>query len=300
MNRLMTLPVLATTVLLALLGTAPARSDGVDPPVVTSGDAVASDACGPQPVKADGSLWQCTFDDEFDGLLLDRTKWVPQTVGFSTGTAGAYACYLDDPANISVAGGSLNLTVRKLPAPVPCLSDRSKAPSPYTSGMVSTYHLFSQQYGRFEARLKVEQTREPGLQETYWLWPDDRYGSTTTWPANGEIDIVEHYSVYPDLGIPFLHYTANDNGGPIPGTNTAWNCLAPRGVFNTWTLEWSATELRISVNGTTCLVNTSGDPAFQKPYIIALTQALGAAGNAYDGRAPLPATTSVDYVRVWE
>ena len=47
-------------------------------------------------------------------------------------------------------------------------------------------------------------------------------------------------------------------------------------------------------------MNTSGDPAFQKPYIIALTQLMGAAGNEYDGRAPVPATTNVDYVKVWK
>ena len=78
-----------------------------------------------------------------------------------------------------------------------------------------------------------------------------------------EIDISETYSQYPDLAIPFLHYTANDNGGPIPGTNTAWNCTAQRGVYNTFALEWTATRLEIFVNGTSCLVNTSGDPAFK-------------------------------------
>jgi beta-glucanase (GH16 family) len=165
---------------------------------------------------------------------------------------------------------------------------------------VSTYHLFSQQYGRFQARIKVAATRSPGLQETFWLWPDDRVGSVMAWPANGEIDVVETYSQHSDLGIPFLHYTANDNGGPIPGTNTAWNCAARRGVFNTWTLVWSPTRLRIMVNGSTCMVNTSGHDAFKKPYIAAFTQALGAAGNVYDGRAPIPATMKVDYLRVWE
>ena len=57
-----------------------------------------------------------------------------------------------------------------------------------------------------------------------------------------------------------------------PGLNTAWDCVAQRGEYNTYTLEWTATRLEIKVNGTTCLVNTSGDPAFQKPYIVALTQ----------------------------
>jgi beta-glucanase (GH16 family) len=263
-------------------------------------DPLSSDACGPQPLKSDGSAWVCAFDDEFDGTELDRTRWVPQTTHFSTGTPEAHACYVDDPQNVSVSGGTLNLTVRTLGAPVPCLSDPALAPSPYTSGSVSTYHLFSQQYGRFEARVKVEATSDPGLQETFWLWPDDRVATGEVWPLAGEIDVFESYSVNPDLGIPFLHYSGNDNGGPIPGTNTAWDCIAPRGAYNTWTLEWSPTELKVEVNARTCLVNTSGDPAFQKPYIVAFTQALGTTGNVYDGRAPLPATLSVDYVHVWK
>ncbi|MCW2766425.1 MAG: glycoside hydrolase family 16 protein, partial [Nocardioides sp.] len=130
--------------------------------------------------------------------------------------------------------------------------------------------------------------------------PDDRVATAAYWPAAGEIDVVETYSTYADLGIPYLHYSAYDNGGPIPGTNTAWNCVAARGVFNTWTLEWTASYLKVMVNGRTCLVNRSGDAAFQKPYIAAFTQALGAEGNVYDGRAPMSATMQVDYLRVWE
>jgi beta-glucanase (GH16 family) len=255
-----------------------------------------SDACGARPKKADGSYWSCTLAEDFAGTELNRSVWMPQTI-FKSGTDSTWACYLDDPSVLSVHDDALHLTVRKLDAPMACPGNKNLSTS-YVAGMVSTYRLFSQQYGRFEARIKNTATTQPGLQEAFWLWPDDRY-STGYWPAAGEIDISETYSQYPDLAIPFLHYTFNDNGGPQPGLNTAWNCTATRGVYNTFTLEWTANRIEILVNGKSCLVNTSGDPAFQKPYIIALTQMLGTAGNAYDGRAPLPATMTIDYVRVW-
>jgi len=222
---------------------------------------------------------------------------MPQTQ-FATGVQAAHACYLDDPSVISVANGSLNLTLRKVATPVSCTFGGLTGPTNYVAGSVMTYRLFSQQYGRFEARIKNTATTYPGLQETFWLWPDDRY-STGLWPYAGEIDVAETYSSYPTLVIPYLHYSA-DAWGPINGLNTAWTCGAARGVWNTYTLEWTASKIQIFVNGKSCLVNTSGDSAFQKPYIIALTQLMGAAGNVYDGRAPLPATTSVDYVRVWK
>jgi len=257
-----------------------------------------SDSCGEQPKKADGTYWACTLAEDFNGTELNRSVWMPQTI-FRTGSPTAWACYIDDPSTISVHDGVLDLTVRKLPAAAPC-AGQDGAMTKYVSGMVSTYHLFSQQYGRFEARVKNKATTVPGLQEAFWLWPDDRVESTVYWPEAGEIDIAETYSQHEDLAVPFLHYTENDNGGPVPGLNTSWSCAAQRGVYNTYTLEWTATRIEIFVNGTSCLVNTSGDPAFQKPYIVALTQLLGVDGNAWRWNTPLPATMSIDYVRVWQ
>jgi beta-glucanase (GH16 family) len=266
-------------------------------PVEPEPEPVPADPCGPQVLKTDGSPWSCTLAEEFDGTELDRTLWRPAS-GFLGGTEPARPCYVDDPSVISVRDGTLRLSAHALAEPISCPGTKAD-PTGYVAGGVNTYRLFSQQYGRFEARFKSTATSAPGLQESFWLWPDDRY-STGYWPAAGEIDIAETYSQYPDLAIPYLHYTSNDNGGPQPGLNTAWNCVAHRGEYNTFAVEWSATQLKILVNGRTCLVNTSGDPAFKKPYIVALTQLMGTGPNMYDGRAPLPATMTVDYVRVWQ
>jgi beta-glucanase (GH16 family) len=252
--------------------------------------------CGTPLSKPGGGVWECTFADEFNGKSLDRTKWHPQT-NFASGgpDASTRSCHVDDPSNVAVRKGRLELTIRKASTPVECLG----SPAKYTSGQVSTYHKFSQQYGRFEARFKNTATTQPGLQEAFWLWPDDRVPSGTLWPAAGEIDIVETYSLHPTLAIPFLHYTWYDNWGPIPGLNTAWDCQAVRGEFNTYVLTWTSTRLTIEVNGKTCLVNNSGDPAFQKPYIAAFTAALGVGANALTPNTPIPATMHVDYLRVW-
>jgi beta-glucanase (GH16 family) len=260
-----------------------------------AGAASWPDTCGPQRLKSDGTPWKCTFSDDFSGNTLDRSKWLPQT-SYKAGALFAYACYVDDPSTVNVANGSLNLAVRRSPSPVNC---GFLSVTGYVAGMVTTYHLFSQQYGRFEARIRNTATSYPGLHEAFWLWPDDRVASTAVWPYAGEIDISETYSPHPDLSIPFLHYSA-DTQGATPGLNTAWDCTAYRGQWNTYAVEWSPTRVEIFVNGKSCLVNTSGDPAFQKPYIVALTEGLGSLGNDYDGRAPLPATMNVDYVRVWK
>jgi beta-glucanase (GH16 family) len=283
----------ALAVLCALIGllgafllgraSAPAR-----PPVVAE-----APRCG-SPPSAAGGRWECTFSDDFRGRSLDSTKWVPQT-HFGKGTSAARSCFVDSPRTIAVEGGHLRLSVRKATTPVVC----EGKPASYISGSVSTYHLFSQRYGRFAARIKVHKTAAPGLHEAFWLWPDNRVASSTVWPSAGEIDIAETYSANPAVNIPYLHYTANDNGGKKPGVNTALNCRARRGVFNTYVLTWTPTKLTIDINGRRCLTNTSGDPAFRKPYIVILTAKLGMGGNALTPRTPIPATMSVDYVRVW-
>jgi beta-glucanase (GH16 family) len=265
----------------------------IAPADAIAGVSTATDACGVQPLKADGTAWQCTFNDNFTGAALDRTKWEPQT-HFRTGSVGAFACYVDSPYTVAVANGSLHLTVRKLARAANC-GTTAYLKSRYVAGMVSTYHLFSQQYGRFEARMKNRWTKARGLHEAFWLWPDDRDQPPTSGAA--EIDVSETYSLYPNLSIPYLHY--GPDSGPEAGVNTAWDCAAIRGQWNTYTLEWSASRIEIFVNGKSCLVNTSGDRAFMQPYIVALTAALGTGTNSVSWLTPLPATTSVDYVRVW-
>ena len=103
------------------------------------------------------------------------------------------------PRNAKVEKGQLLLSVKRTGNATGCQ---------FTVGAVSTYRRFSQKYGRFEARVKVRATREPGLHEAFWLWPDDRVQSNVKWPAAGEIDVVETYSQYHDIGVPYLHYTA--------------------------------------------------------------------------------------------
>jgi beta-glucanase (GH16 family) len=261
----------------------------------TPHQAAAPGDCGPRLSKPGGGAWVCTFVDNFNGTSLNRAKWLPLIQGGS-GVRAARTCFVDSPNNVAVAGGTLRLTVRKVARPVVC--DRVRAS--YTSASITTYRMFSQQYGRFEARMKVNPTsgKVPGLQEAFWLWPDDRVSSSTRWPASGEIDIAELYSQWPQYVIPFLHYKWNNNGGPKLGLNTA-HCAASRGVFNTYTLTWTATSITIQVNGKTCLVNTSGDRAFKKPYILAFSSMLGVGGNALKPVTPIPATMQVDSVKVW-
>ncbi len=269
----------------------------------TTTTTVAGGPCGAQITKADGSAWQCTFADDFNGTTLDTSKWVVQTTAAS-GFHNGPECFVNTPNNLSVANGTLSLTARKEAAPFTCASSTGSYTSQYTSGMVMTYGLFSQAYGRFDVRAKLPAATVKGLQESFWLWPDNptKYGY---WPTSGEIDIAEAYSLYPDRVIPYIHYTPATTDPNV--TNTAC-MISDLSQFHDYVAEWTPTSISIIYDGHTCLVDT-WNPAwpltkpqpFDQPFLIALTQALGIGGNAFDpATTPLPATTQIDYVHVWK
>jgi beta-glucanase (GH16 family) len=248
--------------------------------------------------KSAGDYWRCTFSDDFDGPSLDMTKWIPQRTDDSGYTSGPTACFVDSPNNISVSNGTLQLTARKEASPFTCKDPYGDFTTQYTSGMVSTYGgRFSQAYGRFEIRAKISSARVSGLQTSFWLWPRDpkKYGD---WPTSGEIDIAELYSQYADRAIPYVHYTAD-----IPDHNVTSNScvIGNPDDFHTYAVEWTTSQLKVIYDGKTCLIDTLAKPQpFDQPFIIALTQALGMGTNQFDPTStPLPATTVVDYVRVW-
>jgi beta-glucanase (GH16 family) len=288
-------------------------------PTPTPTSTSPGDSCGATALsKADGNQWVCTFDDEFSGTTLDRSKWFVQTTAASGFHSGA-ECFVDSPNNVSVAGGTLHLTVRQESSPFTCQKPVSSGnyTTQYTSGTVNSLGRFAQTYGRFEVRAKLPASTVRGLQETFWLWPTNPY-KYGLWPASGEIDFAEFYSGVPGWNIPYLHYkvvqsTVNwalDTNiyTALPGKNAqpGMNCRIQQAGFNTYTAIWQPGKIVLQVNGQNCIVNnyTASNVAapapFDQPFFLALTQALGIGSNSFvAGTTPLPATTQVDYVRVW-
>jgi beta-glucanase (GH16 family) len=257
---------------------------------------------------ADGTTWVCTFDSEFTGTSLDASQWVPVETATSGYTSGSVACFVNSPNNISVGNGYLSLTAREEAAPFTCQDPDGNFTTQYTSGYITTLGTFAQAYGRFEVKAKVPAAVVAGLQSSFWLFPQDmtKYGA---WPASGEIDIAETYSEFPGLAVPYIHYNFDPlDVNPLTNRNTvtADSCIINPDQFNDYVVEWTPSTITIVYNGTTCLVDdwnpspqTKPQP-FDQPFFINLTQALGIGTNNFiPGVTPLPATTEIQYVRVW-
>jgi beta-glucanase (GH16 family) len=111
--------------------------------------------------------------------------------------------------------------------------------------------------------------------------------------------------VVPDRVIPVIHY--NSAGSKSLQTNNF--CMIDPTQFHTYELEWTTTRITISFDGTVCVDHVlnpaaplTGSQPFDQPFFMALTQTFGiyANGNAPVATTPLPASTYVDYVRVWK
>jgi beta-glucanase (GH16 family) len=267
------------------------------------------------PVPPPSGSWTCTLDDEFGDTSLDSTLWQPvltSTSGFMSGSLLSQVCYVDNPDTVSETGGVLDLSVVQLVAPTTCqLPDGASFVTSYEGGMIASYQRFSQKYGYFAVRAAVPATSVSGLQETLWLYPENQtlYGP---WPDSGEIDYGEFYSSYPLDDVPFVHYPGSSAD---PDATSSTGCTidgdATAGQFNTYALAWTPTTITTYFNGVPCTSDTyapyvlSPDTApepFNQPFFLAFTAALGMNGaNSFQpGTTPLPATTQIDWVRVWQ
>jgi beta-glucanase (GH16 family) len=265
------------------------------PPPPPKGD------CGGQALtKPDGSAWTCSFDDEFDGSALDTSLWMVQETSWNGYHVGS-ECFVDTPNNVALGDGALHLTVRKETQGFVCHRPKKPYNTQWTGGMVTTYGKYTQAFGRFEIRAKFPAGAARGLHSAFWMWPQDpdRYGR---WPGSGEIDIAEYYSQWSDRVVPYVHYT----GSQYQVTNQ--NCLvADPSAWHTYDLYWTHTAISMTIDGRDCLYTKINPlfpmqaPApFDQPFELSLTQGLGVKGNAPSSATALPATTAVDYVRMWK
>jgi beta-glucanase (GH16 family) len=303
--------------------TAPTTTSAVPPattsaPTTTSAPAGSCGGGGP-PIAPPGGAWACTFDDEFGEPSLDLSKWQPQltaTSDYTNGSAPNQVCYVDDPANISVSGGYLDLSITRAATPFTCQGiDGIGFSTRFYGGDVSTYQRFSQTYGYFEVDAALPASTIQGLQETFWLYPESQgvasQGGYGPWPDSGEVDFEESYSVYPNTDYPVVHY-------PGDTSDPAWGhtCPIPQAdVLTRYGVEWTPTTLTIFINGVECEAEQwaphvtspdKGSDPFNKPFFVVLTAALGSdplLGNDADAvtsATQIPATTRVKYVRAWQ
>ena len=243
---------------------------------------------------------QLTFDDEFNNLSLwngsagtwATTYWWQDQTGNGTtlATNGEQQWYINDRYGPTsgvrpwgTSDGVLTLTA------APASSDVSSQINgyAYTSGMLNTYHSFSQTYGYFEMRAELPAGQ--GLWPAFWLLPKD--GS---WPP--ELDVMEMTGDNPNKLVTTAHSNASgahtfQAGGTLVDDMSAG--------FHTYGVDWEADKITWYFDGKQVYqVDTPAD--MHKPMYVMANLAVG--GNwpgSPNASTAFPAKMEVDYIRAW-
>jgi beta-glucanase (GH16 family) len=160
--------------------------------------------------------------------------------------------------------------------------------------------LFSQQYGRFEARLKTPYG--PGLWPAFWMLGDNI--ETVGWPQCGEIDIMELRGQQPHIVHGSVHGPGYSGGSPV-SKSYALNNARFDTEYHVFAIEWDEDKIDFFVDDYLYQRITPedlpGDWVFDQPFFILLNVAVG---GDYVGfplpQTPFPQKLIVDYVKVYK
>ena len=246
------------------------------------------------------------WSDEFNtNGTIDSNKWFHQTQLPAGGSwfNGEVQHYTNLLSNSFVDNGNLNIVAKK-----EAFFDQGVTKE-YTSARLNSKFAFT--YGRVDIRAKVPNAS--GTWPALWLlgkninedggYFDSNFG-TTSWPACGEIDIMEH-------GI-FTNQPVNYIGAAIHTTSSSGNTVNKGGIqasdisqnFHIYSMNWSPNQITFLLDG---VVFYTYNPAVKNPsnwpFDVDQYLLLNIAMGGYAGTIPNSFTQSsmiVDYVRVFQ
>jgi len=278
--------------------------------------------------------WKLTWNDEFDGTELDKTKWNTgyRFVDVINNEMQAYV-----PEAITVGHGVCTIKVEKKQAQNQDMYGHKKKMQEFTSGAITTYDKFAQKYGYFESRIKM--TTGPGTWPAFWLLPDrgravkeevarvdnrDDFG----FGWGSEIDIFEFMPWWKDSNGLFMSHSGSvwsynkaTPKDPEPHAYGAYvydnNGNGPQALkykhadtqFHTYGLYWSPEQLTFYVDSKPGYTINDAKHISAVPEYILLNVALS--GNGWgmgpDHKDPsrqqieegMPSAMVIDYVRVY-
>lgn len=228
----------------------------------------------PEPTWAPHARYRLIFDDEFNGTTLGK-DWTPGWLGTGiTAPVNSLEEAAYSSADVTVRGGSLNLTLTPTRAPVTAGGNTYS----YKGALVTTRGHFTFTYGYVEWRAYLPESASGQIADWPALWAD----GTGTWPSTGEMDVMEGLS-----------------GG------AAWHFISPSGSFGAWTkapmygwhtfgAAWQQGTVTYYYDGQEVGTITTGITG--APMFLVMDNTIGGASPS---ASSYPAVMRVDWVRVW-
>lgn len=158
----------------------------------------------------------------------------------------------------------------------------------YTSGMLSTYHSFSQTYGYFEMRARFPAGK--GMWPAFWLLPVNGH-----WPP--EIDVVEMLGHDPGKIYMTVHSKASGYRTKSQGTVRFGDSSSG---FHTYGVYWGPDTITWYLDGNpTYSASTPAD--MHQPFYLVVNLAVGGRWPGDPNESTqFPATMEVDYIKAYK
>ncbi|MBE0673563.1 MAG: glycoside hydrolase family 16 protein [Bacteroidales bacterium] len=242
--------------------------------------------------KLEQRNWDLVWSDDFDGTagqLPDPAKW---SFDLGTGDGGwgnqELQSYTNSPANVSLDGEG-NLVIKAI-----------RSGDSFTSARVKTQGIFSQAYGRFEARLKTPYG--PGMWPAFWLLGDNI--ETVGWPLCGEIDIMELRGQVPNTINGTIHGPGYSGGNSITKGYALANSRFDT-EFHLFAIEWDVDKIDFFVDDFLYhrieKSDVPGEWVYNQPFFMILNVAVGGTYVGFPtSQTIFPQTMIIDYVKVYQ
>jgi hypothetical protein len=166
--------------------------------------------------------------------------------------------------------------------------------SNFTSARIKSEGLYEFTYGRVEVRAKLPEGG--GTWPAIWMLGADY--QTNTWPACGEIDIMEHVGNNPNTVLGTLHYP-----GVSPGAGNSASTFVPNATteFHNYIVELRPDGIFFLVDDTVyhSFVNNASTP-FNSDFFFILNIAMGGSLGGDIDPSFTSGTMEIDYVRLYQ
>jgi hypothetical protein len=223
------------------------------------------------------------WGDEFDvDGAPNSSNW-----GYDLGAGGwgnnEEQYYTNRASNVIVEGGYLKIKTIK----------ESYLGSNFTSARILSKDKFSFKYGKVEFRAKLP--AGGGTWPALWMLGDNV--GTVSWPACGEIDVMEHVANQLNKIYATLHFPGRSGGN---GDSSFISIDNSTTTFHIYSVDWRADTIKFYVDNQLfkTFVNSASVPFNDKFFLIINCAIGGGFGGAIDPNF-VSSTFEVDYVRVY-
>ena len=233
-------------------------------------------------------VWQ----DEFDkGSELNANDWTHEVKN-----SGWVNNELQNYVNHKTPEGRLVTQIKNGALHITALKENGKV----YSGRVYAKVKEGWKYGYIEASIKLPKGK--GTWPAFWMMPVN----FRSWPADGEIDIMEEVGYHPDYVSSSLHATDHVHSNGTQVTHEM-KCTGAEGEFHTYAILWTAQNITTYVDGKVQLSYDNkgkgrSDWPYEDPFYVIFNLAWGGDWGGAQGvdEGALPATMEVDYIRVFQ